>query len=333
MVATRLTELLGIRHPILQAGMGRETRAELVAAVSEAGGLGIIGAGGWPLEWVREQIRCTRELTSKPFGVNLLLPFTREEKFELLLEERVPLVSTAWGDPGPYVERSHEAGALVMHMVQTVDQAREAVEKGVDIIVAQGTDAGGHVNRSGLGTLSLVPQVASAIGDCPLVAAGGIVDGATAAACIALGADAVLCGTVFLATPEANVTDAYRDALLRAGSHDTVLSEVPDIAENNSWPEGAVIRLLPNDLIKQWSERADELREKRAEVVEEMVEAMEAGRQSHLVLCAGQGVGRLTELKSAAEVVDGLARELETSLLRCAGLVVPEAEHVGTRPA
>lgn len=314
MNATRLTDLLGIEHPILQAGMGRETRAELVAAVSEAGGLGNIGAGSWPVDWVREQIRRTRDLTTKPFAVNLLLPFVGEEQVELLLEERVPVVSTSWGDPAPYVERSHEAGALVMHMVQTVEEAEDAVAKGVDIVMAQGTDAGGHVNTFGLGTLSLVPQVRDAIGDHPLAAAGGIVDGRTAAACLALGADAVVCGTLFLATPEANISDGYREALLAGRSHDPVVSEVPDIAENNTWPPGAAIRLLPNDLIREWSGREDELREKRDEVVREMEAAAKEGRKSHLVLCAGQGVGAVHELFPAAVVVERLAQQIEETL-------------------
>lgn len=320
MVATRITKLVGIRYPIIQAGMGSEAGAELAGAVCNAGGLGLVGTGARPASWVREQVRRVRELTANPFGVNLLLPLTQDGTLEAVLDEEVPFISTSWGDPLHVVAAAHASGALVMHTVHTVDQAIDAANAGVDIVMAQGTDGGGHVHRAGLGTLSLVPQVRAAIGDRPLAAAGGVVDGRTAAACLALGADAVVCGTLFLMTPESTVSDSYRLALIGARSADAVLSDIPDIAEGHDWP-GSTVRLIANDLIRRWTGHEDELRLKRPDVMNQMTEAVKVGDTTHLVLCSGQGIGSISSVRPASEVVARLAASMDGELIRLSAFV------------
>src|SRR5438876_9567188 len=199
---TKLTELLGLGHPIVLGGMGSGTKVALVTAVSQAGGLGILGCSSFPAAATREAGDAIRARTPRPFGMNLLLFLVGQrippEAVEAVVESGGPVFSTAWGDPAPYVGPAHAAGRLVMHMVATAEEARRAVDAGVDVIVAQGTEGGGHVGY--VSTIALVPAVLDVAQGRPVVAAGGIADGRGLAAALAMGADGVLMGTRFLAT-------------------------------------------------------------------------------------------------------------------------------------
>jgi len=205
MISTAFTKMLGIRHPVVQAGMGGVSRAELAAAVSNAGGLGILGMIRMSPDIIREQIRKTRALTDLPFGVNLVPPVASASGFEaqlaVCIEERVPVLSLFWCDPAPFVERCHAAGMIVLHQVPSTDEARSAAAAGVDVVVAQGVEAGGH-GRGQLGILTLLPSVVEAVSPLPVLAAGGIIDGRGLAAALALGAQGVWVGTRFLASAE-----------------------------------------------------------------------------------------------------------------------------------
>src|SRR5215475_14392794 len=219
---TALCHLLGIEHPIIAAPMGPDlTGPKLVAAVGNAGGLGILQAQLYPPLLFRRVIRRVRELTDKPFGVNLVLHFPIEDHVAICLEERVPILSLFWGDPTPYVERAHAAGTKVFHQVGSVAEAQRATAAGVDVIIAQGAEAGGHVAGE-VSTLALIPRVVDAVAPRPVAAAGGIADARGVVAVLALGAQAAVLGTRFLASVESRAHPHYKQKVLEAGEGDTV---------------------------------------------------------------------------------------------------------------
>lgn len=246
LLRTSFCDLLGIDLPIVQAPIGSATRPVLAGAVSNAGGLGMLAVTWRDPDTVRRMVRETRELTERPFGANLVLRWPPEERLELCLEEGVEVISLAWGDPGPYVESVHSAGARLLHAVGSADESRTAADAGADVIVAQGWEAGGHV-RGGVGTLPLVPRVVEAVHPRPVLAAGGIADGRGLVAVLALGAAGVMMGTRFLASEEADVHPDYRDAVLRAAETDTAYGQVFDIG----WPD-APHRVLQNSTVAGW---------------------------------------------------------------------------------
>src|SRR3972149_9966620 len=203
MLHTRLCDLLGIEFPIICAPMGFITGPELAAAVSNAGGLGIMPFSGNPPQELCEEIRRLRNLTDKPFGVNLLLHYQVEEHVVVCLEEHVPILSFFWGNPSRFIDRAHEEGIKVFHQVGSVKAAQRAVRAGVDVVIAQGLEAEGHIEGE-VTTMALVPRVVDAISPIPVVAAGGIADARGVVAALALGADGVVLGTRFLTTTESN---------------------------------------------------------------------------------------------------------------------------------
>src|SRR5438270_10210244 len=222
---TRLTELLRVEHPVMLAGMGGVSYHRLVAAVSEAGGFGCLGASTMSPSQMVEEIRAVRQLTDKPFGVDLLtaMPGDLQHQVEQLISEGAAVFVAGLGVPADVVDLCHRHGVLVVNMCGKVGHARRAVDAGCDIVVAQGTEAGGHTGQ--VATMPLVPQVVDAVGDqVPVVAAGGIFDGRGLAASLALGADGVWVGTRFIATPEARSVIGYKDALIRIGEDGTTIS-------------------------------------------------------------------------------------------------------------
>jgi len=215
-VKTALCELLGIEYPIIAAPMGPDLAGpELVAAVSNAGGLGILQAQLAPPPLFRQEIQRIRELTDKPFGVNLILHFPADDQVAICVEERVPVLSFFWGDPTPYLERAHSAGIKVLQQVGSVGDAEGAVRGGVDVIIAQGVEAGGHVAGE-ISTFALVPRAVDAVAPRPVAAAGGIADGRGIVAALALGAQAAVLGTRFLASAECRAHPYYKQKLLSA---------------------------------------------------------------------------------------------------------------------
>src|SRR5439155_11242097 len=236
MLYTRLCDLFGIAYPVVNAPMGGGATADLAAAVSAAGGLGLIGgtsAGG--AEWLRGQIRAVRERTDRPFGVGFISSYPGLEALvQVALEERVAAVSHSFADPTPYVAAAHAAGVKVLAQVQTVAQAVVAARAGVDAIAAQGTDAGGHTGYSG--TLALVPAVVDAVGGIPVLAAGGIGDGRGLAAVLMLGAEGAWMGSRFVASGEARAAAWLKERVVEATADDTVLTRVYDLTTRAPFP-------------------------------------------------------------------------------------------------
>jgi NAD(P)H-dependent flavin oxidoreductase YrpB (nitropropane dioxygenase family) len=315
MLRTRICELLGIEHPIVLGGMGSGTSPQLVAAVSAAGGLGVLGATRQDAGELARDAEAIRATTARPFGLNLLLFMERPGQYDALLAARPKVVSTAWPtleqDLGGYVARAHAVGAVAMHMVSTVAEAKAAAHAGVDVIVAQGTEGGGHVGL--MGTMPLVPMVVSAVAPIPVLAAGGVADGRGLAAALALGADGVLLGTRFLATDEAPIAKGFKQAILESDGHDTLVTDIPDVAYGQVWP-GAYVRVRRNRFVEEWLGRGNELRRRRAEVSARLRQAAQAGDQDRGAILIGQTAGLIDRIEPAAEVVQQISQEAEAIL-------------------
>ncbi|HEX2172524.1 MAG TPA: nitronate monooxygenase [Dehalococcoidia bacterium] len=319
MLRTRLCDLLGIDVPIVCAPMGPSiTGPELAAAVSNAGGLGVISFGADPPDLLRQQIRRLRDLTDKPFGVNFILHFPVEAQVAVCLEERVPVLSFFWGDPTPYVDRAHAAGAKVVDQVGSVEAAQRSARAGVDAIIAQGVEAGGHIAGT-VTTLALVPRVVDAVAPTPVIAAGGIVDARGLVAALALGAEGVVLGTRLLATPEAAAHPIYKQKVLEATEEETVRTTL----FGGGWPN-APHRVLRTPFVEQWLSQEARGSEQRPDepVIGETsfggqripvqrfmglpATAEATGDIESMALLAGQGVGLVHEIKPAAEIVQEL---------------------------
>jgi NAD(P)H-dependent flavin oxidoreductase YrpB (nitropropane dioxygenase family) len=320
MIATELTRRLGIEHPVLLGGMGTGNGPDLVAAVSGAGGLGILGCVGKPPAEIERAASEIRERTDRPFGLNLLLFRAGPEHVAAVLAQRPAVLSTAWPDPRQDLRelfgQAHAAGCAVLHMVSRVDEAVRAAEAGADLVVAQGTEGGGHVGL--LGTLVIVPQAVRAVDPVPVVAAGGIADGAGLAAVLALGATGALVGTRFLATPESTLPDAYKRLLVEFDGQDTQLTEVSDVASGTVWP-GAYARVVRNRLIEEWTGREGELRRNQPAVWRRVMEASAAGDVEHGLLYAGQDAGLIDGVEPAADLVRRMSEEAAALLLDLPG--------------
>jgi NAD(P)H-dependent flavin oxidoreductase YrpB (nitropropane dioxygenase family) len=313
MLHTRICDLLGIAHPIVLGGMaGGHTAPPLVAAVSNAGGFGTLGATRLSAAALGEEIAAIRAATDKPFGINFLLFLVNEAALTAALQSRPAAVAFAWARPdqnlSSYVQRVHDAGSLVMHMAGELPEAVRAAEAGADVIVAQGTEGGGHVGW--MASMALVPMVARAVAPIPVLAAGGIADGHGLAAALALGAEGVLLGTRFLATTESPLHPSFKEAIVRSDGHDTTLTEVPDIAAGTVWP-GAMSRTLRNRFIERWVGRESALRQQAPAAFAGLQAARLAGDADHAALFVGQDAGLIESVRPAAEVVEGMIAEAE----------------------
>jgi enoyl-[acyl-carrier protein] reductase II len=312
-IQTRVTERLGIEAPILSAGMARYTDARLVAAVSNAGGLGILGTLGREPKEVETEIASIRAQTTRPFGVNVVLAEFEESTWGAVINARPSLINTSWGNPAEIVNEAHETGCLVAHQVTTVETAIEAVNAGVDFLIAQGTDGGGHIGWVTL--MALLPQVVDVANGIPVIAAGSVVDGRGLAAALALGAEGVLVGTRFLATPEAPIPDYWKTAILGARSEAVVQNDVADAAWNVQW-NGATIRTIENQLVRDWRYRIDELRSASESVSAEIDAARDRGDAEYVPLYMGQGAGGIKELLPASEIIRNMVADAEVALAR-----------------
>ena len=306
-VQTPVCQLLSIELPIVQAGMSSYTTPELVAAVSNAGGLGVIGGLSRGPGELREEIRKVRELTSRPFGVNQVISQMDTDALDVTLELRVPILSLAWGRAGELVRRAHEAGMKVIHQVNTPEEAGQAASDGADVIVAQGTEGGGHVG--GMSTLPLVPQVVDVVNGVPVLAAGGIADGRGLAAALMLGAQGVLIGTRFLATPEANGRGHSKDVILNALGSQTVASKFFDDVLGLRWP-GALVRSIRNPLLDRWAQRQQDW----ALAADQIRPSLEAAIAAGDFVLAGESAGMIHDIVPAGELVLRIAREAEDLL-------------------
>jgi enoyl-[acyl-carrier protein] reductase II len=305
---TELCDLLGIDYPILQGGMAWVSDAKLAAAVSEAGGLGIIGTGQAPPDWVRQQIREAKALTTRPFGVNVMLlsPFA-EEVMRVVVEERVAVVTTGAGNPGKYIGALREVGARVIPVVASVALARRLEQTGVDALIVEGMESGGHIGE--LTTMVLVPQIVDAV-RIPVIAAGGIGDGRGVAAALALGALGVQMGTRFICAAECTVHPRVKEKILKAKDRDTVVT---------GRLTGHPVRCLRNKLTRQFEEL-----ETRQAPVEELEKlgvgklraAMVDGDVEYGSVMAGQIAALVREIKPARDIIRELVAETEQVLRR-----------------
>ena len=307
MIHTDICSLLGIAHPLVQAGMARYgTNAELVATVSAAGGLGVLGCLSRPVDEARAEIRRIRERTDRPFGVNHVLQHLDQESFAACLAEYVPVFCFFRGDPTEATARTHDAGAVVLHQVTTVEEARQAVAAGVDALIAQGTEAGGHMGPTPL--FALLPDVLQVAEGRPVLAAGGIVDGRGLAAVLCLGASGAVMGTRFLATPESPASPAHKAAILAAGPGTTIASSVFDDIVGQRWP-GVQARAIRNRLTERWVGRDAELAPVRAEALARLQAAEWRDDADEMVLLAGAGAGRIGSIEPAGELVRQIVDE------------------------
>lgn len=316
MLHTRLCDLLGIEHPIISAPMAGSSAADLVAAVSGAGGFGLLGAsarGSGP-DWLREQIRAVRARTDRPFGVGFISSAPGvDDLMRVALEERVAAVSHSFADPTPHVGPARAAGVKVLVQVQTVAQARVAAAAGADAIAAQGMEAGGHAGRVNA-TLPLVPQVVDAAGGIPVVAAGGIADGRGLAAALMLGAEGVWMGTRFVASVEWGGGEWAKARVVAAGPDDTVHTRAYDLAQQSPFPEGIWDRVLRNRFTETWQGRTDEVVAHREELRAQLQEAVRAGDAEVAAVRAGGAVGLIRAVEPAGDIVRRVAAEAERIL-------------------
>jgi enoyl-[acyl-carrier protein] reductase II len=317
---TRLTDLLEIEHPVMLAGMGGVSYHRLVAAVSEAGGIGTLGASTMGVAELRDEIAQVRTLTSKPFGVDLLtaLPGQVEAGIQHVIDGGARIFVAGLGVPREVVELLHSKNVLVGSMCGKVRHATSAVASGCDFVVAQGTEAGGHTGQ--VATVALVPQVVDAVGaDVPVVAAGGLFDGRGLAAALALGADGVWIGTRFIATHEARAVQGYKETLLDTPEDGTVISRAYT---------GKTCRVVRNEWTTHFEQHPDELEPFPAQVAVAIREganhlgapdgtAVDVARE---FMPAGQGVGAINELEAAGDLVRRIVTEAESTLARLASL-------------
>ena len=317
---TRLTELLDIEHPVMLAGMGGVSYHQLVAAVSEAGGIGTLGASTMSVEQLGDEIAAVKALTSKPFGVDLLtaMPGQVEGGIQQVVDGGARIYVAGLGIPREVVEMLHAKGILVGSMCGKVRHAIGAVASGCDFVVAQGTEAGGHTGQ--IATLPLVPQVVDAVGDqVPVVAAGGIFDGRGLAAALALGADGIWVGTRFIATHEAQAVNGYKEKLLEIGEDGTIVSRAFT---------GKTCRVVRNDWTNHFEEHPDELKK----FPDQVFVSAKAG-VNHLgfpngtevdvereFMPAGQGAGAIHGLVHAGDLVASMVREAEEMIDRIAAI-------------
>jgi NAD(P)H-dependent flavin oxidoreductase YrpB (nitropropane dioxygenase family) len=312
MIHTRICDLLRIPHPIVLGGMGGATTAPLVAAVSNAGAFGTLGTSAFDAAQLDAEIGAIRERTDKPFGVNHLLFQIREDMYAVTLRARPALVAFAWArkdqDLREYFKRAHDAGCKVMHMTGEVPEALRAAEAGADVLVAQGTEAGGHVGW--MASLPLVPMMVKAVAPLPVLCAGGIADGRGLAAALALGAEGALLGTRLLATTEAPLHPNFKQAIVKSDGHDTVLTEIPDLASQRVWP-GAMSRAQRNKFIERWAGREWAIRQNAGEIGKQVAAARVAGDIDNATLSFGQDAGLIDAIKSVKEVVQDMIAEAE----------------------
>ena len=334
MLHTPLVDLLGIRLPIIQAPIGSASCPQLAAAVSNAGGLGMLALSWKTPGEIRRSIRETHELTARPFGVNLVLEWNQLERLAACLEEGVPIVSFSWGDPTPYLPLTSQKNVKVMHTVASAAESRRIADIGVDTIVAQGWEAGGHVLGK-VTTMALVPRVVDEVAPVPVVAAGGIADGRGVAAALALGAQAVWIGTRFLASEEALTHPEYQKLVIQAQETDTVYTTL----FGGGWP-GAPHRVIENSTVAEWMSAGSPSTARPAEgsIVARSAEGgpiyvyddaiplkSTTGAVEKLALYAGQCVGLVREVKSASAIVHELSEDATRVLQNLAAKVDPTA--------
>jgi len=330
MLSTSITRDFGLATPIVNAGMAMIARPALAAAVCEAGGLGTIGSDINPPDVLRDLIRQTKALTKRPFGVDLIGDFVTDEHLAVLIEEKLALAIFFWTLPQQeQVERLKQAGIKVWMQIGSVAEAHQAVALGADALIVQGAEAGGH-NRAEASTMTLFPRIRRCFPGVPLLAAGGIVDGATMAAALVLGADAVWCGSRFLASKEAEAHQTYKDRVLSADVGDTAIFSI----YGPEWPLQAMRAIVNDGARAALGREADAIREAEGQVIGSTIlngQKIPVPRYSAILptrdfdgdteqacLTAGQSVGNIDEILPASEIVRQMTGEAKAALDRLA---------------
>ena len=308
---TRLTEKLGITHPVLLAPMGSISGGRLAGAVSEAGGLGLIGGGYGNADWLEREFAAAG---NRRVGCGFITWSLAKQPdlLEVALARNPAALMLSFGDPRPFAKRIHAAGAVLICQVQSRDHALQALEAGAEIIVAQGTEAGGHGGSRA--TLPFVPAIVDLVAErapeAIVVAAGGIADGRGLAAALAMGAEGVLLGTRFLATHESPLHANFKQAIVDSDGHDTVLTEIPDLAGQRVWP-GAMSRAKRNRFIERWAGREWAIRQDVAEIGKQLAQARAAGDINNASLSYGEDAGLIDSIKSVKQVIEDILAEAE----------------------
>lgn len=303
MLKTKITEMLGIRHPLFQGGMAWVADAKLAAAVSNAGGLGLIGAAAAPGDVVQAMIREAKSLTDKPFGVNVMLlsPFA-DDVARICAEEKVAVVTTGAGNPGKYMDMWKGVDIKVIPVVASAALAKRMERAGEDAVIAEGCESGGHIGE--LTTMALVPQVADAV-SVPVIAAGGIADGRGVAAAFALGAQAVQCGTVFVCAEESPACDVYRRQIIDAKDTDTIVT-----GREGGAPIRSIKTKFTRRLLKMENQNVDRVEFEKA-AAGSLRKAVQDGNLDEGTFMAGQISGLVKAVEPAQAIVDRLMREGE----------------------
>ncbi|HJF55265.1 MAG TPA: enoyl-[acyl-carrier-protein] reductase FabK [Anaerotruncus colihominis] len=303
MLKTKITEMLGIRHPLFQGGMAWVADAKLAAAVSNAGGLGLIGAAAAPGDVVQAMIREAKSLTDKPFGINVMLlsPFA-DDVARICAEEKVAVVTTGAGNPGKYMDMWKGVDIKVIPVVASAALAKRMERAGADAVIAEGCESGGHIGE--LTTMALVPQVADAV-SVPVIAAGGIADGRGVAAAFALGAQAVQCGTVFVCAEESPACDVYRRQIIDAKDTDTIVT-----GREGGAPIRSIKTKFTRRLLKMENQNVDRVEFEKA-AAGSLRKAVQDGNLDEGTFMAGQISGLVKAVEPAQAIVDRLMREGE----------------------
>lgn len=313
-ISTPLTSLLGIRHPVLSAPMAIIAGSRLVAAVGQAGGFGILGGGYGEKEWL-EQETAKLQKSSVPFGVGFITwsMARKPELLDIALQAKPRAIMLSFGDPKPFGPRIKAAGSLLICQVQTEDMAKQALDAGADILIAQGTEAGGHgASRT---TLDIVPAIVDfAAGQVPVVAAGGIADGRGLAAMMVMGASGVLLGTRFYASVECDGADEAKKRICAATAGDTVRGMIFDISRKIWWPAPFTARTLVNDHSRRWIGRETELVHNVEAVASEYTVQRDAGNYDVAAVFAGGAAGLIHDIPPAGEIVERIVSEADQIL-------------------
>jgi nitronate monooxygenase len=312
---TAFTELLGLRHPIALAPMGGSAGGALAAAVCNAGGLGLLGSGDGNRNWLARELPIVTGGTRGPWGVGFQSWAVNRATVEWALEARPSAVMLSFGDPRPLAGPVRAAGTVLIIQVTSLDEARQAMDLGADVIVAQGTEAGGHGARRGWSTLAFVPVVVDLAAPVPVLAAGGIADGRGVAAALALGAAGALVGTRLLATAEALADPVAKKAIVDGSGEDTERSSVLDIARGSRWPRKYTGRTMAHPVLDEWRDREDEIAAS-AQAKSDYQRGVASGALPPEPVWASQAIDLITDLPPAAEVIAGLAGQAEDALTR-----------------
>jgi len=314
MLHTRICDLLGIDFPIINAPMAGTATAALATAVSKAGAFGMIGSGlDKDPSWIKEQIQAVREKTSLPFGVGFISSAPGIEKvIEAALDAKVAAISHSFADPTPFINQAKGSGVKVFAQVQTMADARKAVAAGADIIIAQGSEAGGHTSH--LGTLSFVRAVVKIAGGIPVVAAGGIADGPGLAAALMLGAEGAWIGTRFVASLEWAGPEWAKGQVVIADADDTILTKVYDLVNDSPFPLEVCDRVIANSFTQRWHGREAEMMTRQAELREEVATASAAGDATTAPVRAGAASGLIRSIEPASYILREIVSEAEDIL-------------------